>query len=352
MLKNARIRNFRGLRDLEIGELSRINLIGGRNNVGKTTLLEALFILSGGANPHSVMRGANRGIDSVSGSSDTVSEILWKPLFSELDTSGPIEISAHSNPLGPITLSVSLSRLSTAEIRRDRAGASAVRPQGEPMLTLSFARGENGETVRGTMRETDKSISIESPESDVAFPAALILPHEGSLQEDARLLGRLRKRKEHDIVLEALHVIAPNVRGIEENSSSGHSMIWVDVDLPELIPLPTMGNGVTRIARLILAMSEVHKGIVLVDEIENGIHHSIVPELWRVIGEVARRLDVQIIATTHSAEFFEAAHKSLSDEDFRYHRIDLKRSGENRCVTYVPEAMDGAVYHGFEVRGS
>ena len=113
-----------------------------------------------------------------------------------------------------------------------------------------------------------------------------------------------------------------------------------------------MGDSVTRAARLILAMSGVRKGAVLIDEIENGFHHSVMLEFWRVIGEGARRLDVQIIATTHSAEFFEAAHESLSSEDFRYHRIDLKRPGENCCVTYVPEAADGAVYHGFEVRGS
>ncbi len=349
MLKNARIRNFRGLRDLEIGELSRINLIGGRNNAGKTTLLEALFILSGGANPH-VMSRVNRGIDSVSGSSDTISEVLWKPLFSELDTSGPVEISAHSAILGSMTLSISLSRSSTVEIPRDRPGASVVGPLGEPVLTLSFARGENGEAIQGTMRETDKSVAIESPESDVAFPAAVILPHMGSLQEDARMLGQLRKRKEHDIVMEALRVIAPNAMGIEENSSSGHPMIWVDVDLPELIPLPTMGDGVTRAARLMLVMSEAREGIVLVDEIENGIHHSVVPELWRVIGEVAQRLDVQIIATTHSYEFFESAYKALSGDDFRYYRIETDTDGKNRCVAYPLDAAKGALHFGMEVR--
>lgn len=316
MLTSARIRNFRCLRDLEIGELARVNLFGGRNNSGKTTLIEALFMLSGGANPH-VVRGTYRGIDSVSGPSDAFSDVLWKPLFSELDTSGAIEISAHSATLGPIALSVSLSRSSTVEIPRERPGASNAGPLGEPMLTLSFARGKTGEKIQGIIRETGKSIAIESPESDVAFPAAIMLPHGGSLQEDARMLGRLRKRKEHDIVLDALRVIAPDVTGIEENSSSGHPMIWVDAGLPELVPLPTMGDSMTRAARLILAMSEVRKGkevvhkgkgVVLVDEIENGIHHSIMPEFWRVIGEVARRFDVQVIATTHSAECIKAAH--------------------------------------------
>lgn len=52
MLESVRIRNFRVFRDLEIDRLARINLFAGHNNSGKTTLLEALFLLSGGGNPH------------------------------------------------------------------------------------------------------------------------------------------------------------------------------------------------------------------------------------------------------------------------------------------------------------
>ena len=348
MLKNARIRNFRGLRDLKIGELSRINLIGGRNNAGKTTLLEALFILSGGANPHVMLR-ANRGIDEVAGSSDTVSEVLWKPLFSELDTTRTIEISADSTVLGSVALSISLSRSNTVEIPLDRPNASISEPPGNRMLMLSFARG-TCEEVQGKIRTVGEGIAIDAPESNVAFPAAILLQHVSSLHGDAQMLGQLHKRKEHDIVLDALRAIAPNITAVEENSSSGHPMIWVDVGLPELLPLPTMGDGVTRVARLILAMSVVRKGVVLMDEIENGIHHSTAPEFWRVIGEVARRFDVQIIATTHSYECFEAAHEALSNDDFRYYRIETETDGKNRCIDYPPDAAKGARQFGMEVR--
>ena len=52
MLDRLRIRNYRVFGNLEVTRLSRVNVVAGGNNAGKTSLLEALFLLSGGGNPH------------------------------------------------------------------------------------------------------------------------------------------------------------------------------------------------------------------------------------------------------------------------------------------------------------
>ena len=51
MLESLRVKNYRVFKDLKIDGLHRINLIAGKNNSGKTSLLEAMFLLSGGGNP-------------------------------------------------------------------------------------------------------------------------------------------------------------------------------------------------------------------------------------------------------------------------------------------------------------
>ena len=171
----------------------------------------------------------------------------------------------------------------------------------------------------------------------------------GDIREEAQLLGRLRKHKRGQVLLEALRVIEPRLQSIEDNSASGAPMIWGDIGLPELIPLSAMGEGMTRIARLILAIASTPGGVVLVDEIENGLHHSILPKVWQVVDTAAQQFNTQIFATTHSFECIEAAQPFLCSGDFRLHRLEVSGT-ENRCVTFKPNGISAAIRHNLEVR--
>ena len=93
MFQQLRIRNFRLFSDLEIDGLNRINLLAGRNNSGKTSVLEAVFLLCGGRNPELVLRiTLFRGARQIQPA--VVPATYWKPLFSDLDMHRPIEITA------------------------------------------------------------------------------------------------------------------------------------------------------------------------------------------------------------------------------------------------------------------
>ena len=107
-----------------------------------------------------------------------------------------------------------------------------------------------------------------------------------------------------------------------------------------------------RLASLVLHIGNAPNGVVLVDEIENGLHHSILPKVWRAIGEVAREFNTQVFATTHSLECIVAAHKAFAGSglyDFRLHRLE-RRKATIRAVTYDQEALEAAIETGLEVR--
>ena len=190
---------------------------------------------------------------------------------------------------------------------------------------------------------------VEQGDGYAPFPAAIVQPESGNVNQDAVALGQLRMQKRGELILDALRVVEPGLVGIEDNASSDAPMICVDLGLPELVPLPVMGAGMTHVARIVLAAASAAGGVVLVDELENGLHHSVLPDVWRVIGKAAEDFDVQVFATTHSFECVEAAQKTLATNDFRLHRIEVE-DGAYRCITPSPAAIAGAVRHNLEIR--
>jgi AAA15 family ATPase/GTPase len=93
-------------------------------------------------------------------------------------------------------------------------------------------------------------------------------------------------------------------------------------------------------------------GVALVDEIENGLHHSILSKVWQVIGDAARRFDTQIFAATHSFECIQAAHQAFEKSesyDFQLHRLE-RIAGKIQAVTYDQETLAAAVKSDLEVR--
>lgn len=94
MYKSFKVKNFRCFEDLELENIQRVNLIAGLNNVGKTALLEALFLHAGGANPSATINlNILRGLGGWSSIDiEQTANLLWTNLFFGLDTSMNVEL--------------------------------------------------------------------------------------------------------------------------------------------------------------------------------------------------------------------------------------------------------------------
>lgn len=363
MLERVHVRNFRGLKDLEIEGLGRINLFAGRNNSGKTALLEALSLLAGAGWPdlafnRPVARGADvlAEAESTPGSevsATTVRESIWKPMFHGLDLRGIIEVEARHSKLGDLSLIVDFARKKNVEITIGNLGGRSVATL-QDTLGFVYTSSETGKvTSQAFLDDKSQPQAVYTGDTDadlnLPFPSAHVSSRGLGHLQDARNLGEVRRRKRGDPVLNALRIIEPRLESIEENTSSGIPMIWGDIGFDELVPLSAMGDGLARAARLFIALIYIQGGIVMVDEIENGFHHSVVPKVWEAIDDMSRNFGVQVFATTHSRECVRAAYKTLGDEGFVYHRLHADDDG-NRCVTYDPIALSGSFHHNFEIR--
>ena len=154
------------------------------------------------------------------------------------------------------------------------------------------------------------------------------------------------------MLVEPLRILEPRLQDLELGRQGPGNAVHADLGLGRLLPLTVLGDGMGNLLSILLAIARKRGGTVLIDEIENGLHHSVLYDVWRVVAEAARLADCQVFATTHSLECIQAAHEAFTDSatyDLRLHRLD--RIGDTiEAVTYDQESLDVAVELEREVR--
>lgn len=129
-------------------------------------------------------------------------------------------------------------------------------------------------------------------------------------------------------------------------------MINCDIGIGQRIPLPQMGEGMVHFFSVISEIVYAAGGVVLIDEVETGLHYSTMVQVWKAIAEAAQNSNTQIFATTHSFECISAAHKAFAERDkydLRLHRLD-RVNEEIKAFTYDKEMLEAALLTDLEVR--
>ena len=152
-----------------------------------------------------------------------------------------------------------------------------------------------------------------------------------------------------------MRLIEPRLRRLTAvPSAEGPALIYGDIGVGRILPIALMGSGFSRLLELTLAFAEVSDGSIMVDEIENGLHHSVLVEVWQAINRLSLDFNVQVFATTHSYECIVAANDAfteLGSEDLHLHRLYRRNLSESvKAVTYTREALDTNIEYLWELR--
>jgi predicted ATPase len=358
MYRSFAVKNFRCFHNLVISDLERVNLIAGRNNVGKTALLEALFIHCGTYNPELALRiNAFRGIESVKIEFGGWGETPWDALFKDFDISQKVELGGDDELTGHRTLSLKLIRdpkelaKLRVSVQHSPNGSALVSSETAQVLELEYHQEKQAGKYHMILDPKGPRVEpIPPPPLFMAFfqGARMRIP----TKEEAERFGNLDSRGEQEVLLRVLQIIEPRLRRVFVRIIAGEPVLHGDIGLMRSMPLPLMGEGMTRLSSLVLHISNAPNGVVLIDEIENGVHYSMLPKVWQAIAEVARHFNTQVFATTHSLECIAAAHEAFSQEgtyDFRLHRLE-RINDEVHAMTYDQETLTAALETGLEVR--
>ncbi len=153
---------------------------------------------------------------------------------------------------------------------------------------------------------------------------------------------------------EAVNMILPKIRDIEILTNEiGESYLSAHTNDGMQLPLHDLGGGVQQLSQLYLGFFGSRGGAFFADEMENGLHHSVLENVWSHSRTWMREWDVQLVATTHSGECIRAAMAAFEDapDELAIHK--LYRNGETgkvEATTFTSGALEGAREINLETR--
>jgi hypothetical protein len=378
MIPSLHISGFKLFRDLELPKLGSLNLFVGKNNTGKTCLLEAVELYAS-SSPWDILRvasrrepdgGQRRKFDKfdpfeLEESLRPLLNLFYRErgqlskLYIQLSAGHPeADLKLRCDPFLDDFLEMeAMSAEAGAEPGSHRRHLGHLLERG-----FELARGEKkskphffGRYLRRLpiSEETMKEEGWLHP--DVA-PVAFLPARGFSNSEAKRLWDKASLADKDELLLEWLRFVEPEVRDLRyiSDSDSGTDLPYLKINGDHgRTPLSSMGDGLTRLFHIGLSMANASGGILLIDEFENGLHWEVQEQLWRALFKAASHFGVQVFATTHSTDcirgFLAAQSEVLKlGENFVYR---LERQGDDiYAFDLPPENLGAALRQQVEVR--
>lgn len=346
VFKQIEIRNFRGIKHCRVDNLNDVNLFFGKNNCGKSSLLEAMFLLTGPSNPAmplvvNNLRGLhaltedNLALDFYSANPDNSIQIegtgdsLYRHVLVQMISAKKSEVKLQDNP-----------QLSSTDNKARNFG-----------IDITFQVDHSGKTYKTRLTTSDGingTTIVDNSYKESIFSEYLPsrMPY-----NDKEKLHKVFQEKQENVLLDALHVIEPRVRDIVLSGDA----LMVDMGMPVRLPINVLGDGVRKVLSLVLAIMNCRNGVLLVDEIENGLHYSAMEKLWKIILEIAQRQQVQIFVSTHSYDVLKALSKAKQDQGsdglaVSAYKLMRRQDDEISVLTYNTQELAYAMEQNMEVR--
>ena len=342
------IRRFRGIEDLELSGLGKVNILLGANDVGKTSILEAVILIADPAEPRRLIKVQNRRGYPVRRADDLAS------VFLDLDFSREAVIEARTGiHVGRRKLEISAPDMEYSidvdddlEFHGRRVLNYRIEFQNS---SQEIPRSSHIELVHdgNTWGEGDKSHDEVTVDK---IKANLIIPTSGY---DAGQIGRLVVNKKDQLLVDYLQHINPRVAKI----SVLGNMAYLDIGLAQMMPLNMFGSGMVRTAMILSECMLRDSKILLIDELEQGLHYQGISLLLEALLRLSKEQGIQVFATTHSIEVIKGLQQVLGQEEFTEHRdttkcITLQRDKDGfvRSYRYDYQQFDHCIEHGIEIR--
>lgn len=295
-IKNIKINNFRGITQLELVNLKPITILVGENSMGKSTILESMFMITGPNNPFISMRATSMRVHGaiLPGDMDYIfhdTDYSIHPCI-EAEFTGNCHRRLRLVPLFDMSATNSAQLLQTGSNTRQMISG----------LTCMFDIERQDTTYSGN---ASLAFGLEGkfvPQFDNSYQeqieSVMISPEYGrnNTMEEYDNLVKMGKKEN---LLQALCYFDARINTIE---STRDGLFIGYRHLRNLVPLSMAGDGIRKYLRIALQAFNPECDIIFIDEIENGLHFTAHSKLWECIITSVADGGKQFIITTHNKE--------------------------------------------------
>ncbi|MEQ8996295.1 MAG: AAA family ATPase [Coleofasciculus sp. B1-GNL1-01] len=379
MLKNLTINNFRCFKHFELQQLGRVNLLVGKNNSGKTSILEAIQLLCSKGNPEPLLDAmTNRGEyfwsdESRRSGRDRQLDICHLFHGHEIESGSEFSIVGLNDDFQN-KLSVSIGKRPIAssansEIESDKS-TSFVEDFPDNLIELvfniSWTDGNHREGLKRTLSANGglsedyiRRWRVIGKPSKNAAKNQYITSSSLTTTNMTELFEQVVLTPEETLVYQALQTIEPKIQrlasitsGSRRTSESRGGFVVRLADNDQRVPIGSMGDGIWRMLGLALSTVSAKGGVLLVDEIDTGLHFTAMEDMWKLLLETAKKLNVQVFATTHNSDCWTSLASIASQEQDTEDGITIQRiePGKETGVVFTEREMVIAAQRGIEVR--
>ena len=359
MLNSLDIKNYRNLKSLRVNSLGRVNLVTGKNNTGKSTILEAIAIYATKGDLNVIYqflgeRGENYRHAEASKNATESNIRALSSLFTNRNVSFNIEdaisIGSIENTLfgdeKSFEKSVSLRFVKYfEELQKDNQGGiiSRRRIALENEIDKQLANYKVGIEIRVGNSSFTLPLDEDRPYRfgyrgiGINESFQFIRTRNIDREINGKLWDNITLTEKEKFVIEALKIIEPateRIAFIEENPRERTAVIKLS-NIPNVLPLRSMGDGINRILTIILALVNSDNGFLLIDEFENGLHHTVQEQLWDIVFNLAKKLNVQIFVTTHSEDCISGFENILNSPNNTLDGKLIRLNNENGTIKQV-----------------
>lgn len=338
-----KVENYRSIKKLFISDFRQFNLIVGENNCGKSSLLEAIQFCMG--MPNGIYPNQMNIIRKLMNN-----DILMA--FHNLDYTKSIHFGVvRDNKQREVSISaIKIPDFPYISRDENQKNGSIINNY---KLDITRFDGKKYTVSYSPEQHSQNPLYVpvanneEFRNSDINIPSFYWTP-DWSGYNYSNALSKLIINKEKYFVIQALQTIDKNVQDIQLGANGG---VFVDIGLSSLLPIPLMGKGIEKILAIITTISTLRNGFFIIDEFENGLHHTSMKQLWTVLFELCRKRNIQLFATTHSYECIESFIGQAEDENaLAIIRLEKDDVGNHSAIHITSETAKSAIEQRWELR--
>ena len=354
------IRNFRGLKDFSCNHIRPITVIGGKNNSGKSTLLEAICFVANRA--HGAVPGRltwNRG--------ETMKTQSLASLFYGANDMGLVSMHGIFSDKTSRGVDLECTYKSAVDFKIEDSPKDGINER----LPFTYIQqyytncGENG-VKRGAMmiafvKDEYRCYPLEPQKVETEFNKidglttdddwACVFYQSQRRMNVSSLYANLFKSGAESTLLPYLRLIDPRIVDV---AYDGEILLAGVKNGKMRLPFSIMGDGMVKVAEILSILATSPKdGVLCIDEIENGLHYSVMKEFWRSLVCLARERNIQLIVTTHNIELLKAIGEEsgcMDDDDFVYLNVVRRDSDEVKAFPYDHPELAHSLSVNMEVR--